>query len=73
MIKQQRPAPTKVTTVETDLDVDARAQDVVDVPADLRLLVVHSEDGARRYVAVDVGRSIQGVEGDAVLACTEQE
>lgn len=57
------------TKPATDLDVDACAQDIVDVAADFRLLVVHGEDGARRHVAVDVGRPIQRVESYAVLAC----
>ena len=55
-----------------NLDVHARAQDVVEVSSGEGLLVVDGEDGARRHVAVDVRRAVEGVERHAVLACQKQ-
>lgn len=61
-----------VFSLLANLDVHARAQDVVEVSSGEGFLVVDGEDGARRHVAVDVRRAVEGVERHAVLACQKQ-
>mmetsp|Transcript_48082 Transcript_48082/g.115568 ORF Transcript_48082/g.115568 Transcript_48082/m.115568 type:complete len:267 (-) Transcript_48082:327-1127(-) len=49
-------------------DIVARAQDVRRGADAGRRLLIHGEDGAGAHVAVDVGRAVQRVEGDAEAA-----